>query len=353
MNKDNSFSFSMRVVIGIATIGIALYFLKAATGLIVPLLLAGIIVLSASPLMGWLQHKKLPNWLAFILTFLTITAVFGSLAVTLIVSVDQLGELIPMYAEEMQGLNRAIEDLMSALGVNQESASELGGLIEPGKVFEIAGSLLIALVESFSNVIFIFMMIIFMLIDAFSLPAKVSAEIKAGNNYVKRLSDFSVGIRRYVSITTVIGLLTGVLDTIFFIIMGLPMPFLWGVLAFLLSYIPGFGFWLAAIPPTILAYLEGGIGPALVVLVGIILINGFADEVLKPKFMGQELNLSIFTIIFSVFFWTAVLGPMGSILGVPLTMTVKELILEADERTGWIAHFMSKKIKEGPRENEQ
>ncbi len=178
------------------------------------------------------------------------------------------------------------------------------------------------------------------------MPGKIAAELDEGNDYVRRLADFSVDIRRYVSITTWIGLATGIFDTIFFVIMGVPLPLLWGILAFLLSYIPVIGFWLAAIPPTILAWLEGGPVVALIVFVGIILINGIADEILKPKFMGEGLDLAPITVIFSVTIWTAVLGPLGAILGVPITMIIKELVLEADEQNRWIARLMGKgKIK--------
>jgi AI-2 transport protein TqsA len=176
----------------------------------------------------------------------------------------------------------------------------------------------------------------------------VAHELELGNDYIRRIADFSIDIRRYVSITTWIGLLTGALDTVFFIIMGVPLPLLWGILAFLLSYIPVIGFWLAAIPPTILAYLEAGPVAAIIVFVGIILINGMADEVLKPKFMGEGLDLAPIMVIFSVTIWTAVLGPLGAILGVPITMIIKELILEADEQNAWIARLMSKGPKEPP-----
>ncbi|GMQ78469.1 MAG: hypothetical protein BMS9Abin02_0982 [Anaerolineae bacterium] len=124
--------------------------------------------------------------------------------------------------------------------------------------------------------------------------------------------------------------------------MGVPLPLLWGILAFLLSYIPVIGFWLAAVPPTILVWLESGPLAALIVFVGIILINGFADEVLKPKFMGEGLDLATIMIIFSITIWTAVLGPMGAILGVPVTMILKELVFEADEQNRWIARLRGK-----------
>ncbi len=348
--SQNGLSFTLRFILGVAGLGIALVVVNQAAGFIVPLLLAWIIVLSASPLFYWLQKKKAPGWLAFVVTFLAILAVGGFLLVTLIIAVDQLAELIPTYTDELESLKKSVAEFLASIGLDQENASATGQLIDPGKVLDIYLAFIAGAVEAFSNIALIFLTIIFMLIEAFNMPSKVVAELDAGNDYVRRLADFSVGIRRYVSITTWVGLLTGVLDTIFFIVMGVPLPLLWGILAFLLSYIPVIGFWFAAIPPTILAFLESGPIAALVVFVGIILINGLADEVLKPKFMGEGLDLAPIMVIFSVTIWTAVLGPMGAILGVPMTLIVKELVLEADEKNRWIAYLMSKGEKKPPSE---
>lgn len=342
MKDGSGLSFTLRVILGLAGLGIALFVVNQASGFIVPLLLASIIVLSASPLFYWLRAKNAPGWLAFGATLLTIIAVGGGLILTLAVAVTELFKLLPTYAEELAGIQQAVGQFLGDLGVNRDNAQSVAELLNPGTVLDIYAFLIGGALEAVSNVALIFMTIIFMLVEAFNMPAKVAAEIESGNDYVRRLSDFSLNIRRYISITTWIGLLTGLLDTIFFILVGIPLPLLWGILAFLLSYVPVLGFWLAAIPPTILALLEFGPGGALLVFVVIILINGFADEVLKPKFMGEGLDLAPIMVILSITIWTAVLGPMGAILGVPVTMIIKELVLEADEKNAWIGRLMGK-----------
>jgi predicted PurR-regulated permease PerM len=347
MSKNN-LSFTLRFILGVAGLGIALIAVRQASGIIVPLLLAWIIVLSASPLFYWLREKNAPGWLAFALTFLAIITVGAFLVITLIVAVDQLFELLPTYSDEIDSIKQSIQEFLDGLGLGQITSSATADLIDPSAIMDLYAGLLGGLVEALSNVVLIFMAIIFMLVEAFNMPRKMAAELDAGNDYVRRLSEFSLDIRRYISITTWIGLLTGTLDTIFFMIMGVPLPLLWGILAFLLSYIPVVGFWLAAIPPTILAWLESGPLAAIIVFVGIILINGFADEVLKPKFMGEGLDLAPIMVILSITIWTAVLGPMGAILGIPVTMIVKELVLEADEQNAWIARLIGKGDEKPP-----
>ncbi len=78
------------------------------------------------------------------------------------------------------------------------------------------------------------------------------------------------------------------------------------------------------------------------------LINAFFDEVIKPKFLGEGLDLAPVMVILSLAFWTAVLGPLGSILSVPVTMIFKELVLEADDQNRWLARLMGKGDKERP-----
>ena len=180
-----------------------------------------------------------------------------------------------------------------------------------------------------------------------------TAEVKEGNDYVGRLADFGKDIRNYVFITTWVGLVVGIIDTIFFVIMGIPLPLLWGLLSFLLSYIPVIGFWMAAIPPTIIAWLEYGLPTAVTVFLGIVIINAFFDEVVKPKFYGEGLDLAPVMVILSLAVWTTILGPLGAILSVPVTMIFKELVLEADEQNAWLARLMSKGDQEPPPEQSE
>jgi predicted PurR-regulated permease PerM len=112
-------------------------------------------------------------------------------------------------------------------------------------------------------------------------------------------------------------------------------------LAFLHSYISSLGFWLAVILSMNLALPESGPAVAALVFLGIVIINGFAENVVKPKYMGTRLNLSPLMVVFSVIFWAAILGPLGAILGVPVTVMFKELVLEADQQNRWIAKLMS------------
>ena len=345
MTVDKPLSFSLRALIGMAALAIVLFFLVQASGMINALLLGYIIVLSASPLLYWLMKKNVPAWHAFTLTLLAILVVFLILVVLLIVAFDALRESIPQYTIELQDSVDAINNYLADLGIEDSDIEAIiegiPALLEPRQLLDVFVSFLSGIVGAFSNVFLIGLIVIFLMVDAFGIADKLSSEINRGNDYIRRVALFGSDIRQYVYITTIVGLVTGVLDTIFFLLLGIPFAFLWGILAFLLSYIPTLGFWLAAIPPTILAFLEYGWVRALFVFLGIVIINGFAENIVKPRYMGKGLNLSPFVVVFSVVFWSAILGPMGAILSIPMTLIFKELIFEADDQNRWIGTLMS------------
>jgi predicted PurR-regulated permease PerM len=166
-------------------------------------------------------------------------------------------------------------------------------------------------VDTFSNGILIGMLTLFMLVDAVGVPSKMASYLNAENPFILRLSRFTVLVRRYIGITTIVGLVTGTLDTILFTLVGVELALLWGIVAFLFSFTPTIGFWIALIPPVTIAYLQFGLPTALLVFFGIVLINGFAENIVKPKYMGVGLNLSFFTVFFSVVIWSAILGSLG------------------------------------------
>ena len=343
MTKNTSLSFTLRVLIAIAAAGLALMFMQRAADMINALFLAWIIVLVASPLLHRLVGKGAPIWLSFGLTLVTILAVFVAFSLVLVVAVDRFAEAIPEYAAEFNVVIATLQDTLSSLGINPSDSGSIMSFVSPDKILNTIGNFLGGLIGTVSNLVLILLLIVFLLLDVFNAPAKLVEEIKAGNAYLQRYFHLSESLRKYIFITTLVGLATGILDIIWFILLGVSFPLLWGILAFLMSYIPTLGFWLAAIPPTLLTLLESGPAAAVLVFLGVVLINGFAENVVKPKYMGEGLNISPFVVIFSVIFWAAVLGPMGAILGVPMTLMFKQLVLEADDQNRWIARLMSSK----------
>ena len=345
MNDNNQASFALRTLIGLAAIGAVLYFMYLMSGLINNLFIAYIVAIIASRFLIWLRKKNAPNWLAFLLTLLAVVAAFLLVIAFIIYAGDQLSESIPNYADDLEEMEDNLAEAIENSGLFEGNLTGLLDLIELQRVHDAAASTASAVADVLSNAAMIILFVVFMLVQVFTTPRLVEQEIAQGNSYIQRIVNYNLDLRQYTLITTAIALLTGTLDTIWFIILGIPNPLIWGVVAAILSFVPTIGFWLATIPPTILAFIEYGPATALITFLGILLINGFADNVIKPRYIGSGVDMAPFMVIFSVVFWAIILGPVGAILGVPMTMLFKSILFEPDKQISWIAHVMGSGIR--------
>jgi predicted PurR-regulated permease PerM len=147
-------------------------------------------------------------------------------------------------------------------------------------------------------------------------------------------------VRRYMSIMTAVNFMVGVGDVVLLWILGVPYAVVWGLLSWLMGYIPSIGFWVALIPPVLIAYSSLGTQTAVIVFLGYVLINGSVQNFLQPKMMGQGLGISPVVVFISLFVWAWLLGGIGAILAVPLTMIIIAVLYNFDN-TRWIATLMS------------
>jgi predicted PurR-regulated permease PerM len=165
---------------------------------------------------------------------------------------------------------------------------------------------------------------VFTLIEFANIRIKASQGGKS-DKLINKFSGLGADLRKYISITALSGFFGAIGQLILMLILGVDFPVMWAFLSFLFNFIPNIGFFLTLIGPAILALLELGWISCLILIVGFVIINGLFDNVIKPKFVGKEFNMSILTIFLSLLFWSWVLGAIGAILSVPLTITVKRI----------------------------
>jgi predicted PurR-regulated permease PerM len=256
-------------------------------------------------------------------------------------SLGQLAEAVPEYVAQLDVAKDSLESWIVNLGIDPAPFRTFLDLTDPQRLISLAADFLVGLVGAISDVVLVVLIIAFLLVESFSLPARMQKLVPFGAERWERAVKFGQDTRRYVVITTYVGAVTGFGNAVLLLILGVDFAILWGVVAFLLSYVPVIGFWLALIPPFILALLEFGLPAALIVLAGFVLINGSAENIVKPKLMGEGLDLAPSVVFLSLIFWTAILGPLGAILALPMTMAVKQLLLQADEQNRWLAALIS------------
>jgi len=309
--------------------------MKAAEAIVVPFLLAAFLAIITSPPFIWMQKKGVPKVLALlfiIVAFLSVLFLIGMLIGT---SVNDFTSNLPFYQEKLTNQTQALISWLVEKNYVKPDF-QLTKILNPAAVLNVVANALNQISGIFADGFLILFTVIFMSLEINTLPQKLKKVFNNPEKSLSQVSEIYQNINRYIGIKTLTSLGTGILVYIFLLIVGVDYPLLWGVLAFVLNYIPTIGSIIAVIPPLLLTLVQLGFVEALVVLAGYITINTIIGNILEPKFMGKGLGLSTLVVFLSLVFWGWVLGPIGMILSVPLTITIK-IALDSSEETRWLA----------------
>jgi predicted PurR-regulated permease PerM len=314
--------------------------MRAASSLVVRLLIAFFIAFVCGPLFFWLKKHKVPTSVAIILVLLVITA-FGSLLGVLIgTSVNDFTEAWPTYQAKFTKLVSGTVAYLNERGVEIPRDTVLD-VLNPGTIMNVIGGMLTTLTSMLSETVLILIAVVFILLEAASVPGKVTAVWGNDSKTMKDLERFSKIMQKYIMIKTLISLATGLIVGLSMMFVGVDFALLWGLLAFLLNYVPTIGSIIAAIPPTLLAFVQLGWIHAVIVLSIFLIINMAIGNIFEPRTMGKGMGLSTLIVFISLVFWGWVLGPVGMLLSVPLTMSVK-IYLESRKSTQWLGIMLGR-----------
>jgi predicted PurR-regulated permease PerM len=312
---------------------------KTASALLVPFLLAIFIAIICVGPFHWLQQRKVPAAAALLLVIAAVMLA-GLLVLTLVgSSVNDFTHNLPEYQQKLQGQTLLLLDWLDKIGI-KVSKELLLAHFNPGAVMQSAASMLAKAGGVLTNSFLILLTVIFILFEAAGMPAKLKAALPDSNNSQASFETFIHGVRQYLAIKTLVSFATGAVVTIGLALLGLDYPLLWGLLAFLLNYIPNIGSIIAAIPAVLLAVVQLGPVQALLVAAIYLTVNLIMGNAVEPRMMGRKLGLSSLVVFISLVFWGWVLGPVGMLLSVPLTMIVK-IALEVNDSTRWLAILLS------------
>ena len=149
------------------------------------------------------------------------------------------------------------------------------------------------------------------------------------------MSSFAHGVRRYWIVTTVFGIIVAVFDGVVLAIMGVPLAIVWGIFSFLTNYIPNIGFVIGLIPPAVVALFANGWQSAVIVIVMYCVLNFVIQTIIQPRFAGESVGVTPTVSFMSLLLWASVMGGMGTLLALPMTLLVKSLLIDADPRARW------------------
>ena len=335
MDKTDQAPTAAQVLLIIAAFVVVVAGMSAAKTIIVPFLLAAFISVISSPPLFWLKERKVPTAIALLIVMFVILFFLLLIGALVASSVNDFSTKLPLYQARLEEQTNAVLNWLVRIHVDVNRL-ELDKIFNAAAVMQFVAMLLNQLVGMLTNGVLILLTVIFMLLEASSIPTKLNAIFRKPEASLKRIKYFIGTVNRYMAIQTVISLATGACVAIFLTIMGVDYAILWGVLAFLLNYIPNIGSIMAAVPPILLTIIQVGLGRAVGVAIGYLAINMIIGNVISPRLMGRGLGLSTLVVFLSLIFWGWILGPVGMLLSVPLTMTVK-IALDSSEDTRWIA----------------
>ncbi len=312
--------------------------LKTAAPVIVPFLLAAFIAFVATPPLLWLQSRGLSYWLA-----LTVVVIVGLLLNVIIVAVfgASLTEFTNSYPAYSARLQAGLAELPHWLGlhgitIDEDFFRKAAGVFDPGAVMHLVGSLFASMRNVLANAFLIFLTTVFILLEVPGFPAKLRRISDRAQATLTRFRHFGQDLLRYLAIKSAVSLATGIVIALWLALIDVDFALLWGLLAFLFNFVPNIGSIIAAIPAILLALLQGGLQLGLMTAGGYLVVNVVVGNILEPKVMGSGLGLSVLAVFLSLIFWGWVLGPIGMLLSVPLTMFMK-VVLESREETRWLA----------------
>ncbi|MHC5010206.1 MAG: AI-2E family transporter [Planctomycetota bacterium] len=320
----------LRVLVGTASLVVIVAGLRAIRGFLLPILVALFVTVLCMGPLGWLRARGVPRWLSIVLVMIVAFLVMDLLVVIVGGAVTDFRDSLPKYEQRMGEVVQDGLQWLESIGVDVPDDGPPEAF-SAGNLTRLLSGLLQQVLALLSNVFVILLIVIFMLMETSDLPTKIRNAMGDPENDLEVFHRARESIYNYVYIKTAMSLLTGILWGAFTAFMGLDFPVLWGLLAFLLNYIPNIGSLLAAVPPILLALLQFDVQTAALVALGNIVINQAIGSGLEPRLMGKKVGLSPLVVFLSLLFWSWLWGPVGMILSVPLTMVVKLICEESPD----------------------
>lgn len=342
---------STKTLVAIASIIIILAGIKLASEIVVPFLLSLFIAIICSPMINFMTKRKIPLWLAITFLLLVFLLGFSFLAGIINSSLQEFTNSMPQYKAQLSARVQYVLELANRwhfpIPVSQE---EIMNKFDPSALMNLVSKLLMGLSGALSNIFVIFLVVIFMLLEMpvakykLALALSPDDDLRNEKEYINQVLDGVIG---YLGVKTFVSLITGGLVWILLESLGVQYAILWAILSFLLNYVPNIGSILAGIPIVIQALVLNGFSIGLGTLIGIIAINMIIGNALEPKLMGKKLGLSTLVVFLSLLFWGWLLGTVGMLLSVPLTMACK-VALESNKATQKYAVLFSD-LEEAPK----
>lgn len=325
----------LTLLLGLAAIIIIIEGLRHTSSFIAPIALAGTVALTAHPLTSWLENHRVPRGLAALATLLIVLVVVATVGAAMVWALLHFASLMPAYADDANRMVQQLGSRGAELGVSREQVNQLLDEFDYGKVAgRVAGILTSVASLTFTAFLMVFVLA-FMIFDGPSMERAVKT-MEGHPRLSRSLLAATSDTRRNLLVTAVFGLALAIVITIILWALGVPGAPVWGVLTFITNFIPNIGFVIRLVPPTLLALLDSGLGLAITVALAFSIANVLSENILQPRVVGKAAGVTPTVAMLSVIFWAFVLGPIGAVLALPLTIYAKAILIDSDPGARWL-----------------
>ncbi|MBO3724143.1 AI-2E family transporter [Actinomyces bowdenii] len=326
----------------LAALGIGAVGLYLMRDLVAPAFFALTLVITVRPLVSWATGRGVPRPVAAVLAVILVFGFILSFFVALGVAVAQLVDTLPGYSDEFRAIWQRVQAQLASMGIDQASLlDQATNAVDTSRIVTMAQALLGQLSSAGAMLGVMALTVVFLMFDTAKIETRTAALNLLKPELATALAGFASSVRSYWLVSTIFGLIVAVLDVVALWILGVPLAITWGVLSFITNYIPNVGFFIGVIPPALLALVDSGPWTALWVLLAYMVLNFVIQSLIQPKFTGDAVGLNTTATFLSLLLWSSIVGGLGTILAVPLTLFAKALLIDSDPRSRWVGIFLS------------
>lgn len=332
-------------LVSLASIVVIIAALRAAQSLVNPFLMAAFITIILIGPLRKLQRRGVRHWIA--VSGLSAAMVIVLFVISLLVggSINSFRDNLPEYQQKLSERLDTVNSLLASRGFSLES-SGLAESISPSRIFTLAGDLMAGLGSMLGNSFLILLAVVFLLAEAAAIPDRFRSQFADADSKLRYAREFITSANEYMLLKAGISALTGVIVGLCLWLLDIDFAVVWALLAFFLNFVPNIGSIIAAVPAVLLAFVQHGVTSMLLTSAVYLVVNVVVGNIIEPRFMGKGVGLSTFVVFASLVFWGWVLGPIGMLLSVPLTMLLK-IGLSAAEETRSIAGMLGPSVTDG------
>jgi AI-2 transport protein TqsA len=332
----------VQVLLSLAAALLVLAGIQLASSVLVPVILAIGLAIAFQPIGTWVKRRGLPPIVTVGITVAAVSALVGAAAFVLVAAFGDLAEALPRYQRVATAWRNNF-----AGWLDSHHLSALGATLRKGEPGTYLGSMVAnsaaVLGQVAQTLAFVVLLTVFIQLEASSFPARLRAilgSVQRSRESVERTMSALSDIQRYMLVKIAASLLRAALVAALAWVIGLDQVLLWATIAFALNFVPVLGPLAASAPPVVSALLTIGPGAALLLGAGLLMVGVVVGSLAEPRIMGRVVGLSPLVVVLAITLWGFVLGPIGAMLAVPLTMVAK-LMLAENPRYGWLARLLS------------